>query len=117
MNMPSRVGERYLCFIVVSRGRGWSGSYGQNWCGPTWECVECGHRIPEHYSGADRARMAKHHEHGHAPCPRCGEPVLLRKDGTQREHNWRYCAGKTPGHHIEREYAKNIAARELGGAA
>lgn len=112
--MPSRVGERYLCFVVVKRGRGWCGPYGQNWSGPIWECVECGHRLPEWVTGPSRERMARHHECGHAPCPRCGKPLLLRKDGSMREHNWTQCHGKGAGHRIEREYAKNIKTRELG---
>lgn len=112
-NIPTLVGDRYLCFEVISSGRGWSGPYGQNWSGPIWRCVECGHQIAEHLSGLDRARAAKHHEHGHAPCGRCGEMLLLRKDGTPREHPWHRCAGKHDGFRIEREYRKNITTREL----
>jgi DNA-directed RNA polymerase subunit RPC12/RpoP len=113
MNIPSAVGSRYLCFVVVKRGRGWGGSYGQTYTGPIWECVECGHRIAEYLNGFDRMRAAKHHEHGHAPCPDCGKPVLLRKDGSRRQHRYDLCAGKTDGHKIEREFAKNITTREL----
>ena len=107
-NLPSRVGERYLCFVVVKRGRGWGGPYGQSWSGPIWECVECGYRLPEWVNGPSRDRMARHHEHGHAPCPRCGKPLLLKKDGTMREHNYRLCAGKGGGHKIVREYKRNV---------
>lgn len=112
MSAPSRVGDRYLCFVVVRHAIGWTGPYGQTWAGPIWECVECGHRIPEHYSGFDRKRAARHHEHGHAPCDLCGRPLLLRKDGTPRQHRYDLCAGKTDGHKIEREFVKNISARE-----
>lgn len=111
-NIPTRRGERYLCFVVVSRGRGWSGSYGQSWSGPVWECVECGHRIPEHYSGVDRKRLAEHHECGHAPCAYCGHLLLRRKDGTPRQHRSNTCPAKDPGFRIEREFARNITQRE-----
>ncbi|MCU1408488.1 MAG: hypothetical protein JWM23_568 [Microbacteriaceae bacterium] len=113
MNLPSNVGDRYLCFVVVKRGRGWSGAYGQTWSGPIWECVDCQYRIPEHCTGIDRQRLAKHHEHGHAPCERCGKKLLLRKDGTPRQHAHNLCDGKTPGHKIEREFVKNMTVREV----
>ena len=113
MNMPTKVGDRYLCFVVVKRGRGWSGPYGQTWSGPIWECVECGYRIPEHMAGLDRSRAAEHHEHGHAPCERCGKPLLLRKDGTPRQHSWNRCDGKSAGFKIAREFVKNMTVREM----
>ena len=113
MNTPSKIGARYLCFVVLKRGRGWSGPYGQSWSGPVWECVECHFRIAEHYSGFNYIRAARHHEHGHAPCTRCGKSLLLRKDGTPRQHAHNLCAGKTPGHKIEREFVKNMTEREM----
>lgn len=112
-NMPSRVGDRYLCFEVISRGKGWSGSYGQSWSGPVWQCVECGQRLLEHFTGLDRMRAAKHHECGHAPCANCGQMLLRRKDGTPRQHAHNRCSGKNPGYKIEREFVKNMTAREM----
>ena len=58
------------------------------------------------------ARLARHHECGHAPCAYCGALLLRRKDGTPRQHRADLCPGKTPGHLIEREFAKNITTRE-----
>lgn len=112
-NAPTRVGERYLSFVVSSTGRGWSGPYGQSWSGPTWTCVVCGYIIREFPSGLDRRRAAEHHACGHAPCAYCGEMLLRRKDGTTRQHAANRCSMKTPGHRIEREFVKNIGAREF----
>ena len=120
-NIPTRAGERYLCFVVAREDRGWGGPYGQTRKPMVWRCVECGHEIRDYtdtFAGPRRrdlwamARLAEHHEHGHAPCERCGKPLLLRKDGTPRQHRWNQCAGKTPGHRIEREFVKNIGRRE-----
>jgi predicted RNA-binding Zn-ribbon protein involved in translation (DUF1610 family) len=114
-NLPSKVGDRYLCFVVIKRGKGWSGPYGQNWSGPVWECDQCGYRIPEYSanSGINLRRAAEHHEHGHAPCANCGQMLLRRKDGTARQHAHNKCPGKNPGYKIEREFAKNISQKEF----
>lgn len=115
MNPPSEVGDRYLCFVVVKRGRGWSGAYGQNWSGPIWECDQCGYQIGEAPGGLGPwgyVHLAKHHEHGHSPCERCGKPLLRRKDGTPRQHPHNQCPAKNPGHKIEREFVKNMTERE-----
>ncbi len=72
MNIPTRIGERYLCFIVKREDRGWGGPYGmQRW--PTvLVCEDCGYIVRGTHS-YEMKRMADHHEHGHAPCARCGE--------------------------------------------
>jgi len=120
-NLPSRVGERYLCFVVEQPDRGWGGPWGQTRRPLIWRCVECGHQIPEcidTFSGLRRrdswamARLAEHHECGHAPCAYCGKPLLRRKDGTPRQHRSNVCPGKNDGFRIEREFAKNIETRE-----
>lgn len=41
-----------------------------------------------------RGVIADHHECGHAPCGRCGKPILKKKDGTPREHKWTDCKEK-----------------------
>ena len=121
MNIPTRVGERYLCFEIVKPDRGWGGPYGQTRRPLIWRCVECGHEIPGHtdtFAGPRRRdpwameRLARHHECGHAPCAYCGKPLLRRKDGSVRQHASNKCPGKTEGYRIEREFAKNIATRE-----
>lgn len=65
------------------------------------------------WSSADMARMADHHECGHAPCAFCGEMLLRRKDGTARQHAANRCPGKTEGHLIVREFEKNVTVREF----
>ena len=101
--MPARVGDRYLCFVVERPDRGWGGPYGQTRRPLVWRCVECGYEIPDHtdtFTGPRRrdsyamARLAEHHECGHAPCGRCGKPLLKKKDGTPREHKWTDCKEK-----------------------
>lgn len=113
MNTPTRVGDRYRCFILVKEDRGYGGPYGQRRMPPEWKCEDCGHRIKGELAGHTKQRIADHHECGHAPCPRCGQKLLRRKDGTPREHAHTRCPGKTDWHKIEREYVKNIGKREL----
>lgn len=119
--MPTRVGERYLCFEVVKPDRGWGGPYGQYRRPLIWRCTECGHEIPDHtdtFDGPKRRdswamkRLADHHECGHAPCAYCGQLLLRRKDGTPRQHRADLCPGKDPGYRIEREFARHITERE-----
>jgi len=38
---------------------------------------------------------------------------LRRKDGSPRQHAHNRCAGKEPGDKIEREFIKNMTAREF----
>ena len=120
-NPPTRVGDRYLCFVVERPDRGWGGPYGQYRRPLIWRCVECGYEIPDHeatFNGPKRRatwamqQLAAHHEHGHAPCAYCGQMLLRRKDGTPRQHAANRCPGKTAGHRIEREFARNITRRE-----
>jgi len=111
-NLPSRrVGDRYRCFLVVREEKGWYGPYGTTYRGVVWECEDCGHRI---HGDGDwfMARMADHHDCGHAPCARCGKPLLRRKDGTARQHPHNRCPGKNGGDKIEREFVKHMTARE-----
>ena len=121
MNIPTHIGRRYLCFVIVRPDRGYGGPYGQTRRPLIWRCVECGHEIPDHtdtFTGPRRRdswamkQLADHHECGHAPCPQCGEMLLRRKDGTPRQHAHNRCAGKTSGDKIEREFVKHMAARE-----
>lgn len=113
-NVPSRVGDRYLCFIVTQTARGWGGPWGQNYRGAIWECEECGYQLREYSpTGWDRVRAAEHHEHGHAPCEHCGQLLLKRKDGTPRQHAYNKCPGKNGGFKIEREFVKNMTGREM----
>ena len=110
-NIPSRVGERYLCFVVEKPDRGWGGPWGQSRRPLVWRCVECGTR----YYGVESwslRRLADHHECGHAPCAYCGKPLLRRKDGTPRQHSVRQCPAKDQGYRIEREFARHIDRRE-----
>jgi hypothetical protein len=110
----TRVGDRYRCFIAVRKERGWSGPWGQTWNGAIWRCEVCGFELREWAPGSwAQQRAADHHECGHAPCERCGQMLLLRKDGTPRQHAHNRCAGKNPGFRIEREFAKNIIRREV----
>lgn len=121
-NAPTRVGDRYLCFVLVRDDQGYGGPYGQTRRWPIWECEDCGHRLQttyERFDGEERryapwalARMAEHHECGHAPCPRCGTQLLRRKDGTPRQHAHNRCPGKSPGDKIEREFVKHMTVRE-----
>ena len=121
MNLPTRKGDRYLCFVVYREDRGWGGPYGTVRKPMIWRCEECGYEIPDYTDtfAGPRARdpwamkrLADHHECGHAPCVRCGVMLLKRKDGTPRQHRWNACPDKTAGHKIEREYVKNMTARE-----
>ena len=121
MNIPSRVGERYVCFVLVRDDQGWHGPYGQTRRWPIWECEDCGYRIKttfdtfageRRYSQYDLKRMADHHECGHSPCDRCGQMLLRRKDGSPRQHPHTRCPGKDPGHKIEREFVRHMTSRE-----
>lgn len=121
-NAPTRVGERYLCFVLIRDDQGYGGPYGQTRRWPIWECEVCGHRLQctfEIFDGTERRyspwalkRMADHHECGHAPCPKCGQLLLRRKDGTPRQHAHNRCPGKSPGDKIEREFVKHMTDRE-----
>lgn len=120
-NIPTRIGGRYLCFMIIRPDQGWGGPYGQTRVPLIWRCVECGYEIPDHtdtFAGRRRldsyamARLAEHHECGHAPCPLCGQILLRRKDGTPRQHAWRHCPGKHAGDKIEREFVKHMTERE-----
>jgi len=111
MNVPVKVGDRYRCFVVMKPDRGWGGPYGQVRRVATWKCEDCGYIL--HGEGYwQQQRAADHHEHGHAPCDRCGALLLRRKDGTPRQHAANRCPGKTEGDLIEREFVKNMTARE-----
>lgn len=121
MNLPYKVGDRYRCFVVVKADRGWGGPYGQYRRPRIWRCEDCGHELPDHtetFRGVQKidsyalARMADHHECGHAPCAYCGALLLRRKDGTPRQHRADLCPGKSDGHRIEREFVKNMTERE-----
>ena len=109
MNLPTRVGDRYMCFIVVREDQGYT------WNGTSrpivLECEECGTRVRGTY-GWSLKRMADHHECGHAPCARCGQKLLRRKDGTPRQHAHNRCPGKNQGDKIELEFVKNMTSRE-----
>ncbi len=110
-NTPHRVGERYVCFVVEQPDRGWGGPYGMTRRDVVWRCTECDHRI--HGSSSwHLARLAEHHECGHAPCAYCGAPLLRRKDGSPRQHAANRCPGKNDGYRIEREFVHNIVTRE-----
>ena len=120
VNPPSRVGDRYRCFVLVRADMTYGGAYGQTCRWPIWECEDCGYRLKATYStwqgerrwgSYDLARMADHHECGHAPCERCGKALLRRKDGTPRQHPHHLCPGKTPGDKIELEFVKNMSER------
>lgn len=113
MNLPHRLGERYLCFIVIREDKGWGGPWGQNRRWTAWKCEDCGYTIHGDMQGWARKTAADHHECGHAPCERCGQLLLRRKDGTPRQHAHNKCAGKNPGFKIEREFVKNISVREF----
>lgn len=106
MNVPYRLGERYLCFVVVKE----DGGYGGLWT--RWQCEECGYWIAGDLAGWLKKQLADHHECGHAPCAKCGQTLLRRKDGTPRQHAHNRCPGKTPGDKIEREFVKHMTARE-----
>lgn len=111
MNLPYKIGDRYRCFLVTKRDRGWGGPYGQYRREVEWTCETCGHVIRGDSSWS-MARMTDHHECGHAPCERCGAMLLRRKDGTPRQHPHNRCPAKNPGYKIEREFVKNMTRRE-----
>lgn len=110
-NLPTRVGERYMCFVVKREDRGYGGPYGQYRRPIVLVCEDCGYEV-RGISAWERKRMADHHECGHAPCARCGEKLLRRKDGTPRQHAHNRCPAKTDGDKIEREFVKHMAERE-----
>lgn len=110
-NMPTRVGERYLCFVVIREDLGWGGPYGTRRQPIKLACIECGLIIRD-ASTWSLKRMADHHECGHAPCSRCGQMLLRRKDGTPRQHAHNKCPAKSAGDKIEREFVKHMSARE-----
>ena len=111
MNMPTRKGDRYLCFIVHREDRGYGGPYGQTRRPIVLVCEVCGYEVRGTWP-YELKRMADHHGCGHAPCDRCGEMLLRRKDGSPRQHAHNRCPGKSEGHKIEREFVKNMTARE-----
>ena len=110
-NQPYRIGDRWRCFTVTKRDRGWGGPYGQQRRQVEWTCDDCGYVIRGDGSWT-MAQMADHHDCGHAPCAYCGQMLLRRKDGTPRQHRSNLCPGKNDGFRIEREFAKNIERRE-----
>lgn len=110
--MPTRAGDRYVCFIVVRADQGYHGPYGMRRRWPVYVCEDCGYRIEGDFDAWARKRMADHHACGHAPCDACGQLLLRRMDGTPRQHAHNRCPGKNPGHKIEREFVKNMTARE-----
>ena len=112
MNLPHRVGQRYMCFVVVREDQGWGGPYGQTRLPTWWECEVCGYRIRGDLAHWEKKRMADHHECGHAPCARCGQMLLRRKDGTPRQHAHNRCPAKQPDDKIEREFIKHMTRRE-----
>jgi hypothetical protein len=112
MNVPYRVGQRYICFVVVREDKGYGGPYGQHRRWTKWECEVCGFIIPGDLDAWRKKQMADHHECGHAPCPKCGQMLLRRKDGSPRQHAHNKCPGKTPGDKIEREFVKHMTNRE-----
>lgn len=101
-----------MCFVVVREDQGWGGPYGQNRRPTVWQCEECGHQIRGDLSQWEKKRMADHHECGHAPCPKCGQTLLRRKDGSPRQHAHNRCPGKNPGDKIELEFVKHMTDRE-----
>lgn len=112
MNPPHKVGDRWRCFVVVREDKGYGGPYGQNRRWTVWECEDCGHRLPGDLSnGWIKQRLADHHACGHAPCEKCGQKLLRRKDGTPRQHAHNRCPGKTPGDRVELEFVKNMTDR------
>jgi ribosomal protein L34E len=122
VNLPSRIGQRYTCFVLVRDDEGWGGPYGQQRRPAIWECEDCGMRIkgyflrfdgkPIRVPGYEIKNLADHHEHGHAPCARCGQQLLRRKDASPRQHPHNRCPGKNPGDKIEREFVKHMSDRE-----
>ncbi len=113
MNRPYKIGDKYRCFTVIREDRGWGGPWGMQRRWTAWKCDQCGYTIHGDMDGWVRARVADHHECGHAPCDRCGQMLLKRKDGTPRQHAHNKCPGKSAGHKIEREFVKNISVREM----
>ncbi|MBO9522344.1 MAG: hypothetical protein J7518_12475 [Nocardioidaceae bacterium] len=111
MNLPTRTGERYMCFIVAREDRGYGGPYGQHHRPIVLVCEVCGHEVRGTWPWQLK-QMADHHECGHAPCNRCGQMLLRRIDGTPRQHAHNRCPGKSPGDKIELEFVKNMSARE-----
>jgi hypothetical protein len=112
MNHVYKIGDRYICFIVVREDKGWGGVYEQNRRPTTWQCEDCGYKILDSGEFWTRKRIADHHECGHAPCAYCGQLLLRRKDGTARQHAHNRCPAKAGAFKIEREFAKNITKRE-----
>lgn len=112
MNLPHRLGDRYLCFVVVREDKGYGGPYGQTRRRTAWECETCGYRISGDMASWTKKQAADHHECGHAPCALCGQMLLRRKDGTPRQHAHNRCPAKNPGDKIELEFVKNMTSRE-----
>lgn len=88
-------------FRLVSRERGWSGAYGQDWRYAKWACIDCravvtgsddAPHIVNKWNGEPDQNCARN---GHAPCRECGQQLPRLNDGCPREHPWRTCPGKT----------------------
>lgn len=75
-SIPTRVGERYLCFIVKREDRGWGGPYGQHRRPIVLVCEDCGIKVhgsspwelklmADHHDRRrqDRARVREEHDH------------------------------------------------------
>lgn len=109
MGNQYQVGDTWRCFTAVRAGR-YGGGYGNTYTAMRWRCDECG---TSYYGDAPHRYMAEHADKGHAPCALCGTVLLNRKDGSPRQHAHNRCAGKDPGFKIEREFVKNMTAREM----
>lgn len=109
MTTQYEVGDTWRCFTAVRAGR-WGTGYSTTYTPMRWQCNECGTR---YYGDHPHRYMEEHADKGHSPCSRCGTVLLNRKDGTPRQHAHNRCAGKTPGHKIEREFVKNMTLREV----
>lgn len=106
------VGDQYNGFTCTKPDRGYGGGYSTFRRLPQWDCDLCGMYFVGYDSWVQRS-IDNHIAQGHAPCAFCGKMLLCRLDGKPRQHNHLYCPGKDAGLKIEREFVKNMTAREF----
>lgn len=108
-------------FVRVIPDKGWGGAYGQQRRAAKWQCVDCGHMVR---GDNERPYLRRRWglgwsarfndscaDNGHAPCRRCGKQLPRLNCGCPREHNVKWCPGKTPDDRVYPTHASNTPHR------